>query len=143
MRWFFKIGRRRLVRRRRSLRRTKRSHEHYQKHKEEARSLTLARLNHFNKHYNLTWNRIAIRDTKTRWGSCSAKKNLNFNYRILFLPPHLQDYIIVHELCHLKHLNHSQDFWSLVAETVPNYKNNIKELKFLEKNRDFWGSVGY
>ncbi len=107
--------------------------KHYVAHKEEARELALARLAYFNQFYNLTWNRVAIRNQRRCWGSCSAKKNLNFNYKILFLPLHLADYIIVHELCHLTHLHHGKDFWDLVAEQLPNYKNLLVELRAIDK----------
>ena len=107
--------------------------KHYVEHKEAARALCLSRLEHFNNHYNFTYNRVAIRNTRSRWGSCSSKKNLNFNYRILFLPPELQDYLIVHELCHLQEMNHAAGFWSLVAEQVPDYKQRITHLRSLEK----------
>lgn len=124
------MWRRRKVRSRRPSTVTK----HYVAHKEAARELTLARLEHFNTHYGLTWNRVAIRNQRTCWGSCTSLKNLNFNYKLLFLPPHLQDYLIVHELCHLKELNHSPRFWALVAETLPEYKFLRKELQQVEKS---------
>jgi predicted metal-dependent hydrolase len=107
--------------------------KHYVTHKEQARELALARLEHFNEHYNLIWNRVAIRNQRRCWGSCSANKNLNFNYKILFLPAHLCDYIIVHELCHLTHLHHGKEFWDLVAEQIPNYKIALKELREIDK----------
>lgn len=107
--------------------------KHYVAHKEAARELTLARLTHFNQHYNLTWNRVAIRNQRRCWGSCSSSKNLNFNYKIQFLPEHLRDYIIVHELCHLTHMNHGQEFWDLVAEQMPDYKALASELRALDK----------
>lgn len=103
--------------------------KHYVEHKEQARELTLARLAHFNEHYNFSWNRVAIRNQRRCWGSCSSQKNLNFNYKILFLPEHLRDYIIVHELCHLEEMNHGKEFWKLVEEKVPNYKECVAELK--------------
>lgn len=106
--------------------------KHYVTHKEHARTLVLDRLQHFNQHYRLTWNRVAIRNQRRCWGSCSSKKNLNFNYKILFLPPHLCDYIIVHELCHLTHLHHGKVFWELVAEQIPNYKQSIAELRHID-----------
>jgi predicted metal-dependent hydrolase len=106
---------------------------HYQTHKEDARVFITARLNHFNRHYQLHWNRVAIRNQRRCWGSCSSKKNLNFNYKILFLPPKLQDYIIVHELCHLKHLNHGRAFWSLVAEKIPDYQQRVKSLRAIDQ----------
>lgn len=102
-------------------------------HKEKARKLVLSRLEYFNLHYNFEWNRVAIRNQRRCWGSCSSLKNLNFNYKILFLPSHLQDYIIVHEMCHLQELNHKIGFWNLVAETIPQYKTNIVELKAIDK----------
>ena len=107
--------------------------KHYVTHKEEARKLVLARLHHFNQHYNLTWNRVAIRNQRRCWGSCSAKKNLNFNYKVIFLPHHLADYIIVHELCHLTHLHHGQEFWDLVEEQLPDYKERLAELRAVDK----------
>ncbi len=107
--------------------------KHYIVHKEKARELTLARLDHFNQHYKLAWNRVAIRNQRRCWGSCSASKNLNFNYKILFLPPHLADYIIVHELCHLTHLHHGREFWNLVAEQIPEYKKSLLELREIDK----------
>ncbi len=107
--------------------------KHYITHKEAARTLVLERLEHFNVHYQLSWNRVAIRNQRRCWGSCSANKNLNFNYKILFLPPELADYIIVHELCHLTHLHHGKEFWDLVAETVPEYRSLLLELREIDK----------
>ncbi len=107
--------------------------KHYLEHKEQARELVLARLQYFNQHYHLSWNRVAIRNQRRCWGSCSANKNLNFNYKILFLPPHLADYIIVHELCHLTHLHHGREFWDLVAEQIPDYKKSLLELREIDK----------
>jgi len=101
----------------------------YIKHKESARALIHERVNYFNQIYNFPIKRIAIKNQKSCWGSCSEKGNLNFNYRLLFLPDHLRDYIVVHEICHLKELNHSPRFWSLVEKTMPKYKEMRKELK--------------
>lgn len=101
----------------------------YKRHKEEARALVHQKIGELNAHYGFPIRKIAIRDTKSRWGSCSKQGNLNFNYKILFLPPHIADYIIVHELCHLKEFNHSVNFWSLVAEIVPDHKAIRTELK--------------
>lgn len=96
---------------------------------EQACTLAHERIAFFNAHYGFPFNRISIRNQKTRWGSCSKKRNLNFNYRIAILPQRLSDYIIVHELCHLAELNHSLAFWNLVAKTFPDHKNIRRELR--------------
>jgi len=103
----------------------------YLKNKEIARALVQERVERFNQFYNFDVNKIAIRDQKTRWGSCSSQNNLNFNYRILFLPDELVDYLIVHELCHLQEMNHSKRFWGLVGETISNYRQLSKKLRRL------------
>lgn len=114
--------------------------KHYSEHKESARLLILSRLEYYNEHYKLTWNRVAIRNQRRCWGSCSSLKNLNFNYKLLFLPSHLQDYIVVHEMCHLVELNHGQQFWDLVGEQIPEYKQRVAELRAIDKNGH---SIGY
>jgi len=101
----------------------------YLLHKAFARALAEARVEHFNGIYNFSFNRVSIRNQKTRWGSCSRKGNLNFNYKIALLHPNLADYIIVHELCHLKELNHSKKFWDLVAIAVPDHRTLRAELR--------------
>jgi len=73
--------------------------------------------------------RISIRGQKTRWGSCSTAGNLSFNYNLLSFRKEVIDYVIIHELCHLKEMNHSQKFWKLVERFCPNYKYLRKELK--------------
>jgi len=101
----------------------------YIKYKKDAGILVKERLEYFNQFYNYKYGRVAIRNQKTRWGSCSKKGNLNFNYKIVLLTSKQSDYIIVHELCHLKEFNHSGSFWSLVAETVPDYKEIRSSLR--------------
>lgn len=105
------------------------SHEDYLKYKKEAYNLVEGRINYFSKIYKFRYNTINIKNQKTRWGSCSKKGNLNFNYKISFLPSLISDYLIVHELCHLKEFNHSKGFWKLVEKTIPNYKSIKSELK--------------
>ena len=99
------------------------------KKREQARRFVESRISYFNKFYNFKINRIAIKNTTSRWGSCSSKKNLNFNYKIIYLDAVFADYLIVHELCHLGELNHSRNFWSLVSKTVPDYVKINKELR--------------
>lgn len=116
-------------------RRKKRSSvtKHYVEYKENARAQVLMRLEFWNSFCGYDFNRVAIRNQKTCWGSCTSKKNLNFSYKLIFLPPHLMDYIIVHELCHLEELNHGKKFWSLVEKVLPEYRTHIGELKAIEK----------
>lgn len=114
--------------RRRRRRATKVDH-HYISHKERARALVHERLTHWNQFYNLSYNRVAIRNQGTRWGSCSSKQNLNFNYRLIFIAPELVDYVVVHELCHLAHFNHGKEFWNLVGEAVPDYEDKVRMLR--------------
>ena len=76
------------------------------------------------KKYNFTINRIAVRDQSSRWGSCSSKKNINMNWRLIFAPIETLDYVIIHELCHTKEMNHSKNFWNLVESISPNWKEN-------------------
>ncbi len=106
-----------------------RARQHQDLHTESARKLVTERVLYWNQFYNFTYQRIAIRNQSTRWGSCSSIGNLNFNYKMVFLPPHLVDYIVVHELCHLYHFNHGHEFWELVAKTIPHYAQCVSELK--------------
>jgi len=97
--------------------------------KKHARELAESRCAHFARQYGLTYKKISIRAQKSRWGSCSTAGNLSFNYKIALLPPHLADYIVVHEICHLVHMNHSKKFWDLVAQTMPDHKKYRTELR--------------
>ena len=76
-----------------------------------------------------TYNGIRIKDTKTRWGSCSGRRNLNFSFRLILAPEAVMDYVIVHELSHLKFMNHSKDFWNRVEEFCPDYRTQEAWLK--------------
>jgi predicted metal-dependent hydrolase len=105
------------------------SRREYMARRFAARELVMEKIAHFNNLYNFSYGSIRIGNQRSRWGSCSAKKNLNFNYKIVLLPPHLQDYIIVHELCHLGELNHSKRFWDLVAKQIPDHQARRKELR--------------
>lgn len=96
---------------------------------EKARALAKAKLEYWNQIYKFKYNRVAIKTHKGRWGSCSRLKNLNFNYKIIFLPEALVDYIVIHELCHLAEMNHGAAFWRLVAQAMPDWGLKRRQLK--------------
>lgn len=124
LKFFFTFKRRVRVRRRRGG-----GVGEYRKFKEQSRGFIKQKIIELNQFYNFSFNRVCIKNHKSRWGSCSKKGNLNFNYKIIHLPLELAEYIVVHELCHLKELNHSSRFWALVAHAVPDYKARRKKLK--------------
>ncbi|MEX1027180.1 MAG: M48 family metallopeptidase [Candidatus Paceibacterota bacterium] len=103
--------------------------DHYERYREAARKLVHEKLTEWNRVYAFHYNRVSIRNQKTRWGSCSNTGNLNFSYKIVFLPEELQDYLVVHELCHLKEMNHSPRFWKLVEQALPSYKEQYIRLR--------------
>lgn len=96
---------------------------------ERATQLIPERVKHFAPLVGVTYGRITIRNQKSRWGSCSAKGNLNFNVGLLLAPPEVLDYVVVHELCHRKEMNHSPKFWAEVSKLIPDYKQHEKWLK--------------
>lgn len=77
----------------------------------------------------VTYGTITIRDQKTRWGSCSSKGNLSFNWCLILAPPKVLDYVVVHELCHRREMNHSPRFWALVESIMPDYPARRQWLK--------------
>ncbi len=101
----------------------------YLKYKDKALQLAIKRVDHFIQYYGFTYNKINVKNQKTRWGSCSRKGNLNFNYKVIFLPAEVRDYIIVHEICHLGEFNHSRKFWNLVGKVIPDYTEINNKLR--------------
>src|SRR6185503_7472549 len=117
--------------RRRRLRRraSKASIARYEEHKEAARALVHEKLARLAPLYGVSYKKVFIKNSRSRWGSCSERRNLNFNYRLALLPDELADYVVAHELCHLIHFNHSPAFWAEVARACPEWKRLRRELK--------------
>ena len=88
-----------------------------------------SRVAYYSKIMGVTVGRITIRNQKTRWGSCSSKGNLNFNYQLYYLPEELLDYVVVHELAHRREMNHSKNFWKIVEAELPDYRERRRRLK--------------
>ncbi len=107
----------------------KKSDKDYFRQKKVAKKIIESRISYYSRKYNFKFGKISVRNQKTRWGSCSSKGNLSFNFRVVYLTRKQLDYIVVHELCHLKEFNHSDDFWKLVGKIVPDYKKIKKEIK--------------
>lgn len=110
-----------------------RNKKHYAKHKEAARALVHARVGYFNTFYRFAVGKVFIKNTKSRWASCSQLGNLNFNYKIVLLPEAVADYLVVHELCHLAEFNHGPAFWALVSQACPNYRELRRQLREIER----------
>lgn len=102
---------------------------HFVMHKSAAYAVALKKVMQWSAFYQFPYTKISVKQLKSRWGSCSSLRKLNFSYRIVFLPEELQDYLVVHELCHLKEMNHSKHFWQLVEQALPNYKELRNKLK--------------
>ena len=98
-------------------------------YKKELQKILLVKLPFFAAYYNVIYKNVVIKNITSRWGSCSSKGNLNFNYKVVLLPEEFIDYIVVHELCHLLEMNHSKRFWNLVQEKIPHHKELRKQLK--------------
>ena len=96
---------------------------------ERAHEIIPPRVAYYASLVGVDYNHIAIRHQKTKWGSCSGKKNLNFNCLLLLTPTEVMDSVIVHELCHLKHMNHSKEFYNEVLRVCPDYKKHDRWLK--------------
>jgi predicted metal-dependent hydrolase len=97
--------------------------------KKEAKTILTNRINLLAQKYRFPYNRLFIRNQKTRWGSCSAKNNISLNMNLVRLPRKLQDYVILHELVHTKHKNHSKKFWAEIDRYVGDGKRLRKEIK--------------
>ena len=103
--------------------------------KERARYISIARdiftkkTDYYARIMGVSYSRISIREQKTRWGSCSGQGNLNFNWKLILMPPEILDYVVVHELAHRKQMNHSKLFWAEVERILPDYERRRRWLK--------------
>lgn len=105
------------------------SERDYQNARELARHVLAQKTELYASLMQVTYERICIRDQKTRWGSCSGKGSLNFNWRLILGPEEVLDYVVVHELAHRKEMNHSPAFWKIVESVLPDYKRRRQWLK--------------
>lgn len=103
--------------------------EEIQHLKQQAAVDLTARTEHFAKCLHVNFGKITVRCQTSRWGSCSGEGNLSFNCLLMFMPEAIRDYVVVHELCHRKHMNHSPAFWNTVAEILPDYRQSKSWLK--------------
>lgn len=117
----------RLRTRRRTVRRSLTAEQ--KQRREMARRMIMERVVRWSAEMNIQPNRVAIRDQRTRWGSASSLGNLNFSWRVAAMPDEIQDYIAIHELAHLKEMNHSAQFWAIVGEYDADYRAHRKWLR--------------
>ena len=106
--------------------------------REKARTLFAERLVHHARRMDLACPMLSLSSAHTRWGSCSLKTGIHLNWRLIHFPPHIIDYVVVHELAHLREMNHSQRFWSLVGDFYPDYRGARDELKRLAADCPRW-----
>ena len=116
------------------------SEEELQELATQAMTLIPQKVRYYAQIIGVTYGRITIRNQRTRWGSCSGKGNLNFNCLLLLMPEEVLDYVVVHELCHRKEMNHSARFWAEVEKILPDYRQRRKWLKdnggrIMDRNR--------
>ncbi|OGH67070.1 MAG: hypothetical protein A3B90_00580 [Candidatus Magasanikbacteria bacterium RIFCSPHIGHO2_02_FULL_41_13] len=101
----------------------------FESSKARAKKLLLERARYWADQYGVKFERVSIKRAATRWGSCSSKGNLNFHYRLYFLPEELRDYVVVHEICHLLYMNHSRAFWKEVERSMPAWRTYKRQLQ--------------
>lgn len=107
--------------------------------REKIKEKISSRVQYYSEKMQVEYERITIRNQKTRWGSCSSKGNLNFNYRLFYLPEELLDYVVIHELAHRRYMNHSMQFWKEVAAYCPSYgryRKKLGEYRFVEEEKN-------
>lgn len=97
--------------------------------KEQALYILIDSAEHYAEQLGVTYAGLKLSNARTRWGTCNSQKVIRFSWKLIMCPLPIIDYVVVHELCHLKHMNHSRDFWKCVEDILPNYKALRKELK--------------
>ncbi len=97
--------------------------------KRKIRQKFIEKASYYGAEMGVSFGRVSVRNQRTRWGSCSSDGNLNFQYRLYYLPEELMDYVVIHELAHRRHMNHSPAFWAEVARICPDYKKRMKMLR--------------
>jgi predicted metal-dependent hydrolase len=106
--------------------------------REQAHTHLLSHIQEISQATKLHYTQVTIRGQQTRWGSCTSKKTISLNYKLIFLPLHLVKHVLIHELCHTQHLNHSRKFWSLVAEFDPAWQEHRRELRQADQFMPKW-----
>lgn len=112
-----------------SSKRIVRSDEEIRQLKEEARRVLINRTDYYKELLGVHYQRIRIGDQRTRWGSCSSRGTISYNWHLILMPEHIVDYVVVHELCHLLEMNHSVRFWERVGAVFPDYQKCRRWLK--------------
>jgi predicted metal-dependent hydrolase len=108
-------------------------------YKEQARTIFTEKLQYYAELMGLRYNQLRIKEQKTKWGSCSGRKNINLNWRVIMAPSEVINYLIIHELAHLRFMNHSPEFWQLVASYLPEYSYWRKWLREHGEELNAWG----
>lgn len=98
-------------------------------YKKSGRKYIQGRLNYYQNHIKIKYKSMEIESLDKRWGSCNSKKHLTFHFKLMMLPKDIIDYVVVHELCHLIHMNHDRSYWRLVGKIYPDYKKAEKYLR--------------
>lgn len=100
-------------------------------YRQQARVRLAHRLGELGERHGLRHSGLSIRGQRRRWGSCNSRGHINLNWRLLLMAPELVDYVLLHELCHLRHMNHSPDFWALLARHMPDYRQRMQRINAL------------
>lgn len=116
--WIYKQAKREMAN---ADRRVERSEEELQRLREQARFVLTVKTNEYAKQLGVSFHKIRIGNQRTRWGSCSSKGTISYNWKLVLMPELIMDYVVIHELCHLVEMNHSKRFWDLVESMMPNY----------------------